>query len=65
MCGIYGYIGNTTINKFVDKLSLLEYRGYDSCGIAYNYNNHIILIILFLYVEFTVFIDILSFFFTF
>lgn len=44
MCGIYGYIGNTTINNFVDKLSLLEYRGYDSCGIAYNYNNHIILI---------------------
>ena len=42
MCGIYGYIGNTTINNFVDKLSLLEYRGYDSCGIAYNYNNHII-----------------------
>lgn len=36
MCGIYGYIGNkNAYDMVVQGLSLLQYRGYDSCGIAY------------------------------
>ncbi len=39
MCGIVGYIGNRQkVNYLIDKLSLLEYRGYDSAGFA-NLNN--------------------------
>jgi glucosamine--fructose-6-phosphate aminotransferase (isomerizing) len=35
MCGIVGYIGNgNTINILLDSLECLEYRGYDSAGIA-------------------------------
>ena len=35
MCGITGYIGdNKTTDILVDGLKRLEYRGYDSCGIA-------------------------------
>ena len=35
MCGIIGYIGKRQASKVViDGLSLLEYRGYDSAGIA-------------------------------
>ncbi len=35
MCGIVGYIGNKEIKKFLlDGLKELEYRGYDSAGIA-------------------------------
>ncbi len=35
MCGIFGYIGKPKpLSLFVDGLSRLEYRGYDSCGIA-------------------------------
>ncbi len=35
MCGIVGYIGNNTIKtKLLDGLKELEYRGYDSAGIA-------------------------------
>ena len=35
MCGIVGYFGNKTAKSFlVDGLSKLEYRGYDSAGIA-------------------------------
>lgn len=35
MCGIVGYIGNgNTINILLDSLESLEYRGYDSAGIA-------------------------------
>lgn len=44
MCGIYGYIGKSNTFEFINKLSLLEYRGYDSCGIAYQYKNHIFMI---------------------
>lgn len=35
MCGIVGYIGKQNISKFLlDGLKELEYRGYDSAGIA-------------------------------
>ena len=36
MCGIYGYIGKlNAYEKVLEGLKLLQYRGYDSCGIAY------------------------------
>lgn len=35
MCGIVGYIGNqNTQEVLIDGLKKLEYRGYDSAGIA-------------------------------
>jgi glucosamine--fructose-6-phosphate aminotransferase (isomerizing) len=35
MCGIFGYIGNSDpLNTCISGLELLEYRGYDSSGIA-------------------------------
>ena len=35
MCGIIGYVGfNNAYNKLLNSLKLLEYRGYDSVGIA-------------------------------
>ena len=35
MCGIVGYIGQErSFQSLLDALQLLEYRGYDSCGIA-------------------------------
>jgi glucosamine--fructose-6-phosphate aminotransferase (isomerizing) len=36
MCGIFGYVGkkNTAAQMVLDGLKLLEYRGYDSWGIA-------------------------------
>ncbi len=42
MCGIVGYIGNKhkTINVLMDGLQRLEYRGYDSTGIAVIENGH-------------------------
>ena len=37
MCGIVGYIGNkSVVEVLMDGLSKLEYRGYDSSGIAIN-----------------------------
>ena len=42
MCGIFGVIGGTSvINDILSGLSNLEYRGYDSSGIAYVRNNQI------------------------
>ena len=37
MCGIVGYIGKKekTLEVLINGLSSLEYRGYDSAGIAY------------------------------
>jgi glucosamine--fructose-6-phosphate aminotransferase (isomerizing) len=35
MCGIIGYVGDRKASKVILKgLKILEYRGYDSCGIA-------------------------------
>ena len=35
MCGIFGYKGNRNCSKMIiDGLKALEYRGYDSWGIA-------------------------------
>src|SRR5207237_9561436 len=35
MCGIFGYIGSREVSSvLVDGLKRLEYRGYDSCGLA-------------------------------
>lgn len=42
MCGIIGYIGNKTIDKtLVNLLQTLEYRGYDSAGVAVLNNDKI------------------------
>lgn len=42
MCGIVGYIGKQNSNKIlIDGLKELEYRGYDSAGIAILQNNNI------------------------
>ncbi|MGH7800424.1 MAG: glutamine--fructose-6-phosphate transaminase (isomerizing) [Thermodesulfobacteriota bacterium] len=42
MCGIVGYIGSAgkTVNVLVEGLRRLEYRGYDSSGIAIIENGH-------------------------
>ena len=35
MCGIIGYVGEKAVQeKLIEGLKALEYRGYDSCGIA-------------------------------
>ena len=42
MCGIIGYVGKNNDTKIlINGLKSLEYRGYDSSGIAYNQNNKI------------------------
>ena len=42
MCGIIGYVGNKKANSIlIDGLLALEYRGYDSAGIATLENNEI------------------------
>ena len=44
MCGIVGYIGkDKCIEKIISGLQFLEYRGYDSSGIAYVKNNEVII----------------------
>ena len=43
MCGIVGYIGFEDASQFMlDGLSKLEYRGYDSAGIAVIGPNNVI-----------------------
>ena len=41
MCGIVGFVSKNdqTVNVVIEGLKALEYRGYDSCGIAYMSNN--------------------------
>ena len=42
MCGIVGYIGkDKALNVLIDGLEHLEYRGYDSAGIAIFINNNL------------------------
>lgn len=42
MCGIVGYVGNkSVVDILMDGLEQLEYRGYDSSGIAVMCNNEI------------------------
>jgi glutamine---fructose-6-phosphate transaminase (isomerizing) len=42
MCGITGYIGKRqAVRVTVDQLQLLEYRGYDSAGVACCTNGHV------------------------
>ena len=41
MCGIVGHIGNNASSKnALEGLRLLEYRGYDSAGLAFIDKNH-------------------------
>ena len=43
MCGIVGYIGNNAVTEeLLNGLKNLEYRGYDSAGIALNDNQKIV-----------------------
>lgn len=39
MCGIVGYIGKNVEKTLIEKLKKLEYRGYDSAGIAVDADN--------------------------
>ena len=42
MCGIVGYIGEKDANSvLISGLRKLEYRGYDSCGLATISNNEL------------------------
>jgi len=44
MCGIIGYIGNKNANEIVlEGIKRLEYRGYDSVGVAFINNGKIII----------------------
>ncbi len=43
MCGIIGIIGKAPVTPLlVDALKRLEYRGYDSAGVATLVNGHIV-----------------------
>lgn len=43
MCGIFGYIGSrNAVEVVIEGLKRLEYRGYDSAGLAGIKNNKIV-----------------------
>ena len=44
MCGIVGYVGreHRAMDVLIDGLRRLEYRGYDSAGVATLVNGHIL-----------------------
>ena len=43
MCGIVGFVGENEVkSNLLDGLSSLEYRGYDSAGVAFLSEGHII-----------------------
>ena len=41
MCGIYGFIGGGKVEELINGLKKLEYRGYDSAGIAFAKNGEL------------------------
>ena len=42
MCGIVGYVGpRSVLDVLMPGLARLEYRGYDSAGVALNYGDSI------------------------
>ena len=42
MCGIVGYIGSkSAVDILLEGLTNLEYRGYDSAGVAVNVNGQV------------------------
>lgn len=45
MCGIIGYVGEKrfSVDVIIDGLKHLEYRGYDSAGIAYVKDNNVVI----------------------
>ncbi len=43
MCGIYGFIGDGKVEDLVNGLKKLEYRGYDSAGVAFVKNGALII----------------------
>ncbi len=42
MCGIYGFIGDGKVEDLINGLKKLEYRGYDSAGIAFSQNGSLV-----------------------
>lgn len=45
MCGIIGYVGDksSAVDYVINGLEKLEYRGYDSAGIGYVFNNNVVI----------------------
>ena len=42
MCGIIGIVGRTSVQeRLIDSLKRLEYRGYDSAGVAGVVDGHV------------------------
>ncbi len=43
MCGIYGFIGEGRVEELINGLKKLEYRGYDSAGVAFVKNGTLVI----------------------
>ena len=41
MCGIVGFLGDIPEKILIDRLKKLEYRGYDSAGVAVKSQNKV------------------------